>query len=67
MPDLSKPPICAGECIRCGRIAFTHWYCDFCLAKPRYVNRMPKKPAVVKCICGCDHPVKWKLELEATG
>jgi hypothetical protein len=48
MVDYSKPPICPGECRRCGRIAFASWYCEFCLARPVYVDRTPKKQAVVR-------------------
>lgn len=67
MPDLSKPPICPGECIRCGRIA-RYWFCTSCTAEPRYVNRIPKPKTVVKCICGGNHPVggPGALELRAT-
>jgi hypothetical protein len=46
MSDLSKPPICPGECIRCGRIA-QYWFCLQCLAVPVHVDRTPR-PRIVQ-------------------
>ncbi len=68
MIDRSKPPICPGECDRCGRLA-RYWFCDFCLQTPRYVNRMPKpKKTVTVVVCDChgglDH-VKEQLKAAA--
>ena len=61
--DMTKPPICAGECIRCGRIA-KYWFCTTCTQPPVYVNRIPRKRlTLVSCNCGCgnDHTrVEWE-------
>lgn len=47
MVDYSQPPICPGECVRCGRIA-RYWFCTYCTAEPVYVDRTPKKQVVVR-------------------